>query len=182
MSFFQFGFVYFYKVYYEILDICLCSIFRRVQSGYLLEVFTPFLRVFFSTNVSEVFGGSPKVISKSFRSFPRKLASLFSISWSTNHLGGLCFCCWVDILLRSCLTGFFGLLLVPKCYLFLRGSKILGGTALHLRMMSWKVFSLTFCIIVQQQRNSLVISSLLSDGLTLVTIFPLHYVENKRTK
>ena len=97
-------------------------------------------------------------------------------------LGGLLYCRRVDLFLPYCLAGFFSTLLVPKGSLFYRGSKILRGTAPRLKDIFWEVFYMPFCIVVQQQRNSIGISSLLSDGLTLVAVFPLHYVEEERIK
>ena len=54
-------------------------------------------------------------------------------------------------------------LLVPKVSLFSSGNEIIGGTAPHLQVISWEVFSLPFCFVVQRQRESLGLFSLLSN-------------------
>ena len=63
-----------------------------------------------------------------------------------------------------------------------QGSKILGGTASRLRAMSWEVFSLSSFLVVHLRRISIRIYYLLSDGLTLVDVFPLHSEEEDRIK
>ena len=67
-----------------------------------------------------------------------------------NFIGGLRSCCRVALSLRYHLAGFFGILLVPKGPLVSRGFKILGGTASRLRSMSWGVFYLNSCLLIQK--------------------------------
>ena len=64
-------------------------------------------------------------------------------------IDGLFYCIRFALFLCSRLAGFFRLLLVPKGSLFSWISEILGGTAPRLRAMSWEVFSLPSCFIVQ---------------------------------
>ena len=52
---------------------------------------------------------------------------VFSSAWSTNHLVSIRHCCRVDIFLRSCLTGFFGLCLSQKFLCFLGDPKFWEG-------------------------------------------------------
>ena len=77
---------------------------------------------------------------------------------------------------RSSVGGLFRIFLVPKDSLLSWGSKIIGVAAPRLQAMSWEVFSLTACIFFKQQRRYLGIYSIISDGLTLVDFFPLHYI------
>ena len=121
------GLVYFYTVYSKTLDICLLCPLSRVWSGQLLEGSTTFLRVLFFLNVSDIFVGGSEVVRKSFQSSLRDLNWLFSSAWSTDNLGGLRSCRRVSILLRSCLAGFFGLLLLQKVPCFLGGPKLSEG-------------------------------------------------------
>ena len=88
----------------------------------------------------------------------------------------------VDLFLRSCMAVFFDLLFIPKCSLFSRGSKILGGTYLRLWEISSGLFSLNFCLFIQRQIRYLGTSTLISGGLDLVAVFPLNYVEEKTIK
>ena len=68
--------VYFYKVYSNILGICLHCIISRVRSGNLPEGSALFLRILFFLNFSAIFRGGYEVVSESFQSFPRNLSSL----------------------------------------------------------------------------------------------------------
>ena len=126
-----------------------------------------------------------------YRDFQNSSADFISLEISaradevlfpTNILGGLCSCHRVALFLRSCLVGFFGLLLVSKGPLFSCVSKILVGTAPRLREMSWEVLSLTYCLVVQWQRSSLGISYFIYDRLNLVAVFLHNYVEEERIK
>ena len=65
-------------------------------------------------------------------------------------------------------------LIVRKGSLFSWGSKILGGNSPRLQAMSQEVFSQSYCFVVHWQKMSIGISSLISNGLTLVAVFPLH--------
>ena len=62
---------------------------------------------------------------------------------------GIRSCIWVSIFLCSSLAGFFGILFVPKSSLVSRGSNITGWNAPRLGAMSWEVFSLASCFVVQ---------------------------------
>ena len=88
----------------------------------------------------------------------------------------------VALFLRSCMAVFFDLLFIPKCSLFYRGSKILGGTDLRLWAISLGFFSLNFCLVIQQQIRYLGTSTLISGGLASVAVFPLNSVEEKKIK
>ena len=72
--------------------------------------------------------------------------------------------------------GFFGLLFVPKGSLVSQVSNITGWTAPRLGAMSWEVFSLTSCLVVQLQRGSLGIYFWYTTGLLwcLSFLFILH--------
>ena len=63
-----------------------------------------------------------------------------------------------------------------------RESNILGGTDLSWQEMSWEVLYLTFCLYFGDKEGIHGISSLLSDWLTFVAIFPLNYEEEERIK
>ena len=54
----------FYKVYINTLDICFFWIPSRVQSGHLLEGSALILRVVFSFDASDIFGGGSKVVGE----------------------------------------------------------------------------------------------------------------------
>ena len=59
-------------MYLNTLDVCFLWLLRNVQSGHLLEVSAPFLRVsLFLLNVLDVFGGGSKVFGN-FSLFPTK--------------------------------------------------------------------------------------------------------------
>ena len=92
-------------------------LFSGLSSMSNLDIYlgTQLLRVLLRLTVSNVIGGGSEVVRKSFQSFPRNLAWIFSSAWSTDHVGGIWYFLWVDILLHSRLAGFFGILLVP-CY------------------------------------------------------------------
>ena len=95
---------------------------------------------------------SRELLSFSFRLILSVVSSLFS---------GLLFysaLVW-RVYLGSCLS--------PKGFLFYRGSKILGGTDPRLQEMYSIIFSLPSCLVIQRQRMSLGISSLISNGLIL---------------
>ena len=55
--------IYFYKVYLNILDIFFRRLLSHVQYGHLLKGYTPILRVLFSLDVSDVFGGVSETVS-----------------------------------------------------------------------------------------------------------------------
>ena len=94
-----------------------------------------------------------------------------------NIIGSISSFLLVALFLRSHMSSLFGLLLLPKGSLFSRGSKILGGDDPRLRVISWEVFYLPSCFVVQRQKKYLGISSLISDGLTSASVFPLHSVK-----
>ena len=64
--------VLFYNVYLNTLDICLLWILSWVQSGKLLEGSAQFLRVFLFFDVSNIFGGSSKVVRVIFPITPAR--------------------------------------------------------------------------------------------------------------
>ena len=120
------GFVYFYKVIFQHLGLLvktwgLCSILKGYSFRYYLY---------------NIFLLAVPKLSADFLSLEisSRAAEFFR---PPDVLGGLRSCCWVDPLLRSHMEGLFGLFLVPKGSLFSQGSKIIGGTAPHLRAMSW---------------------------------------------
>ena len=135
-------------------------------------------------DVSSAFGGGSDVARESLEGF----FSIEIIAWAAEsflHPDLLCdlqSCRWVAFLLLSCLPGFSGLFPFPKGPLVYRGSKMLRGTAKRLQSMSWGVFSIYSCLVVQQQGRYIGIYLLTSDGLTLVAVLPLHYVEEGRIK
>ena len=71
--------VLFYKVYLKNLDICLQWIISRFWSKKLLEGSSPFLRVLFFFNVSNVFGGGFEVVRESLQSLPHDMYSLYRL-------------------------------------------------------------------------------------------------------
>ena len=93
-------------------------------------------------------------------------------------LGGLRYFLRVsDIHLIICWWSISDLRRPQKVLCFLWDPVILGGTALRLRAMSWEVFYLTSCLIINQRRSYLEIYYLFSDGINLVAVFTLHSVE-----
>ena len=74
-GFYPSGF-YFYEMNSNTLDIFLHFLLSRFRSQ-LLELSDPLLRVLFSFNVSDVFGGGSEVVRKFSQSLPRDLVSLF---------------------------------------------------------------------------------------------------------
>ena len=64
--------VLFYNVYLNTLDICLLWILSWVQSGKFLEGSAQFLRVFLFFDVSNIFGGSSKVVRVIFPITPAR--------------------------------------------------------------------------------------------------------------
>ena len=73
-------------------------------------------------------------------------------------------------------------MLVPKGLFFSWGSEILRWTAPRLWEIPWEVFSLTSCFVIHLQRRCLGLFFLLYYGLTLVKVFPIHYVEEEIIK
>ena len=71
------------------------------------------------------------------QSFPRKLDS-----WSTNLLGGIWYCFRVDVFLNALVCRCSFGILVPWFIPVRKGSVVLWGTALRLKVLSCKVFSL----------------------------------------
>ena len=69
--------VKFYQVYLKTLDIFFFWILRRVQSGQSLEGSAPILRVIFSFDFSDDFGGGSEVVRKSSRRS--------RVSWLESH-------------------------------------------------------------------------------------------------
>ena len=67
-------------------------------------------------------GGSKVARTFSFTIHSGRAAEVFSFTWSTDHIGGFRYCCWVALFLRSRLPGFFGILILQKSPLFSRGS------------------------------------------------------------
>ena len=117
----------------------------------------------------------------SFTVHSAQAAEVFPYYWSTFHICAIRSCLRVACFLHSFLAVFWALLL-PKGSLFSWGSKILGGTHLRLRAISWELLFLPSCFVFQWQRRSLGISSLVSYGITLMAIFPLRYIEEERIK
>ena len=63
-----------------------------------------------------------------------------------------------------------------------RESDILGGTDLSWKEMPWEVLYLTFCMYFGDKEGLHGIYSLLPERITLVSIFPLNYIEEERIK
>ena len=79
--------------------------------------------------------------------------------------------------------GFLGARDRPKKgSLFSRGYNLLVGTSPRLQSMSWEVFYLPYCFLIKWQRIYIGISSMISNELILVVLFPLNYVEEERIK
>ena len=128
----------------------------------------PLLRVLSRLNIFNIIGGGSKVVMNS-------LADFLSISISARDFEDSCL--RVALFLRWFMVDFFELLLVSKGPLFSWGSKVLGGIAPRQRAMYWEVFYFPPCLVVQWQRRSIGITTLLYDGLNLVSVFPLHSIE-----
>ena len=105
-------------------------------------------------DVTGAFGGGTDMVRDSLADFLSLAISARAaeIFLPPDLIGGICSCHRVDIFLRSHMAGFFRLSLFPKGSLFSRGSEILWGTAPRLREMSWEVFSLPSCLVVQWQK------------------------------
>ena len=70
--------IYFYKVYINTLDICFRWLLSHVRYGNLLKISALILRVHFSLDVSDIFGGVSEVVRIFSEFLPSKMASLFS--------------------------------------------------------------------------------------------------------
>ena len=102
---------------------------------------------------------------------------------TADLLGGLRSCHRVsDIHPIICRKSLWDICCPQKVPCFLGAPIILRGTDTRLREMSWELLSLTYFLVVHQRIRSLGISSLLSDGITLVAVFPLHYVDEEIIK
>ena len=78
--------------------------------------------------------------------------------------------------------GFLWDLVCPKRFPVFSGLQNSWETAPLLQAMSWEVFSLTSCLLFQWQIIYLGMYSLLSNRITLVAVFTLHYVEEEIIK
>ena len=153
----------------------------HVRPGYLLKGSTPILRVLFSFDVSGIFGGGSKVVSK-FSSRSRVswldshstylgISALVSGTWY-NWVSPLCYCHWVFNLpidrLAALLVGSWS----QSSPWFSGFSEVLGRTASRLLATSQEFCFLHSVVLVLIQRRFIQDYYFLSNGLLSVAVFP----------
>ena len=170
--------VLFYKVCFNTLDICLHWLLSRVLYGNSLE----------ESNIEgpfeiECFQRHRRGFWSCWQIFPVVTARAV-LSVPPNILGDLRYALVLGSsnVLPLIWRHIFRDIDCPKAPNFLFFFEVFEKTAPWLQTASWKVLSLLSVFFVSWWRRFLGLSSLISDGLTLVTVFPHHSADEERNK
>ena len=142
------------------------------------------MRVLSTINASIVIVGGSEVVRDSLAyfshlQFPHELLRFYFrqiLSAVSDIVAGLLFSSAIvwQVYLGSCLYS--------KGYLVSRCSKIPGETDTILQEIYWEVFSLPSCLVVKIPRRYIGLYSLLYNGITLVSVFLPHSIEEEIIK